>query len=234
MPSTVRRLATALTAAGAALALSLASAPAALAADVEPPQNGSNSATGRSISMSWLEVGRLPGGVLGNYHQGYMTVETPGDGSGSYVFGDVVDLECPPGVTPDDGGGHGEEEPEGPFCEAVAFRTIDGGDLTVVHDKRNRSARLTGTLAVSDHGTPLGNPVVDIRLTGTATTFADRYSSRWSDGTVVYRSSYSQVGREATIVGRIGPMVFDNAEGEYSYATLSSWSEISRVRVRTP
>lgn len=234
MPSTLRRLATALTATGAVLALTLTAAPSASAADFEPPQNERNASSGRSISLDWMEVGRLPGGVLGNYHQGWLNVETPDDGSGTYVYGDVVDLECPPGVTPDDGwGGHGEKEPEGPFCEVVAYRTIEDGDLTVVADKRNRNARITGTLAVTDHGTPLGNPAVDIRLTGGTGTFVDRYSSRYSDGGVVWSSTYSQTGRDATVSGRIGPMVFDDAEGEYSSARLSTWVEVSRVRVRT-
>ena len=122
----------------------------------------------------------------------------------------------------------------GPFCEAVAFRTIDGGDLTVTGDKRNRSARITGTLAVSDHGSPLGNPAVDIRLTGGSGTFVERYSSRYGDGGVTYSSIWSQTGRDGTVSGRIGPMVFDDAEGEYSSARLSTWTEVSRTRVRTP
>jgi|GEM_PF-3498240 len=232
MPSTLRRLTTALTATGAVLALTLSAAPAAQAGELEPPQNERNASSGRSVTMSWLEVGRLPGGVLGNYHQGWLGIESPADGSDPSVYGDVVDLECPPGVTPDDGwGGHGEE-PKGPVCEAVAFRGIEEGDVTVVSDKRNRTARITGTLAVTDHGTPLGNPTVDIRLTGGSSTFVERYSSRYSDGGVVYSSTYSQTGRNATVTGRIGPMVFDDAEGEYSDATLSSWVQVSRVRVR--
>lgn len=235
MTSPFRRLATVLTATGAVLALTLSAAPAAQAVDVEPPTNERNASSGRSVSMSWQEVGRLPGGVLGNYHQGYLDLETPGDGSGTFVYGDVFDYECPPGVTPDDGwGGHGEEEPEGPFCEKVALRTIDGGDLAVVSDRRNRNARITGTLSVTDHGTPLGNPAVDIRVTAGSGTFVDRWSSRYSTGGVIYSSTYSRTGREATVTGRIGPMVFDNAEGEYSSASLSSWVEVSRTRVRTP
>lgn len=233
MPSTTSRLASAATATAAALCLSLTVAPAASAEVAEPPVNERYASSGQSVSMDWLEVGRLPGGVLGNYHQGWLSVETPGDGSGTYVYGDVVDYECPPGVTPDDGhgGGHGEE-PEGPVCEDVAYRTIEGGDLTVVADKRHRSARITGTLAVTDHGTPLGNPVVDIRVKGGSDTFTERYSSRRTVGGVRYSSTYSQRGREAVVTGRIGPMVFDDAEGERSSARLSSWVEVSRVRVR--
>lgn len=236
MPLAPRRLVPAATAAAAAVCLALVGAPAASAAEVEPPVNATHSSSGTAVSMSWVEVGRLPGGVLGNYHQGWLTIETPADGSGSLVYGDVSDLECPPGVTPDDGhgGGHGEEgeEPAGPLCEHVAFRSIDGGDLTVVADRRHRSARITGTLAVSDHGTPLGNPAVDIRLRGTGDRFMDRWTSRYTEGGVRYSSSYSQTGRQATVTGRIGPMVFDDAEGESSSATLATWTQVSRVRVR--
>lgn len=236
MPSTASRLATAATATTAALCLALTAAPAASAAEVEPPVNERHASSGQSVSMDWLEVGRLPGGVLGNYHQGWLNVETPADGSGTYVYGHVVDYECPPGVTPDDGhGGHGEEgeeEPEGPFCEDVAYRSIEDGDLTVVADRRHRNARITGTLAVTDHGTPLGNPVVDIRVKGGRDTFLERSTSRYRLGGVTYSSTYSQTGRMGTVTGRIGPMVFDDAEGEHSSARLSTWVEVSRVRVR--
>ena len=233
MPSTLRRLATALTATGAVLALALTAAPAH-AVDVEPPQNEQEAISGRSLNLSWLEAGRLPGGVLGNYHFGYLGIELPDDGSETFIYGDVIDLECPPGVTPDDGwgGGHDGEEPEGPFCEEVALRTMEGGDLTVVSDRRNRNARITGTLAVTDHGTPLGNPVVDIRLSGGSDTFVERWSSRYTQGSAVYSSTYSLSGRNATVTGRIGPMVFDDAEGEYSSASIASWTQVSRTRVR--
>ncbi|WP_299039014.1 hypothetical protein [uncultured Pseudokineococcus sp.] len=231
-----RRLATAATATATAVCLALTAAPAAHAAEVEPPVNERHASSGQSVSMDWMEVGRLPGGVLGNYHQGWLTVETPADGSGTYVYGYVTDYECPPGVTPDDGHGwhgeEGEEEPEGPFCEDVAYRSIDDGDLTVVADKRHRNARITGTLAVTDHGTPLGNPVVDIRVKGGRDTFLERSTSRYRQDGVTYTSSYSTTGRTGTVTGRIGQMVFDDAEGEYSSARLSSWTEVSRVRVR--
>lgn len=232
---TPRRLVPA--AAAAVLGVLLAASPAAAVDEpTGPPVNERNASSGKQISIGWREVGRLPGGVLGNYHDGWLTVERASDGGEAYVFGDVTDFECPPGVTPDDGwgGGHGEEpeEPEGPLCEVVASRTIEEGDLTVVADARNRNARITGTLAVTDHGTPLGNPAVDIRLRGGKDTFADRWSNRYTEGGVVYSSTYSSHGRAATVTGRIGPMVFDDAEGEYSSATLATWSQVSRVRVR--
>lgn len=236
MTSSLRRAVTAATATGAALVLALTASPAvAVTPDApEGPVNERYSSSGRILNLDWLEVGRLPGGVLGNYHYGYMGIDVGKTGE-TFVYGSVVDLECPPGVTPEDGhgGGHGEE-PEGPFCEEVAFRSIDGGDLTVQADKRNRNARITGTLAVSDHGTPLGNPAVDITLTGTSTTFVNRYTNVYRDGGVTYTSTFSESGRQATVAGRIGPMVFDDAEGEYSSATIGSYSQVSKTRVRKP
>jgi len=236
MSRTPRRLAPAAGVA-AALCLALVASPAAAAGEPAPtPVNERHASSGKQVNLDWREVGRLPGGVLGNYHDGWLTVEVPSDGGEGYVYGDVTDLECPPGVTPDDGwgGGHGEEpeEPEGPLCEVVASRTIEEGDLTVVADARNRTARITGTLAVTDHGTPLGNPAVDIRLRGGKDTFSDRWTNRYTEGGVVYSSAYSSRGRQATVTGRIGPMVFDDAEGEYSSASLATWTQVSRVRVR--
>lgn len=221
-PSTLRRAGTVLAALLTSLALVVTAAPA---------QAGSmffSKSSGRMATLDWLEVGTLPG-VQGNAHLGTLFVEEQSRG-GAYVFGYVLDLECPEGVTPGHGGGHGEGEE--PSCTEVGFRFIDGGDVTFTMDRKFGKARLTGTLAVSDHGTPLGNPPVDITLTGVGNTYRSTDSGRYSDGTTSYSYRYSFTGRQASVSGRIGVMVFDDEPGEYSNAQMGAFRSASRDRIR--
>ena len=104
--------------------------------------------------------------------------------------------------------------------------------LTV--DKKFATGRLTGTLQVSDHdGTGLGTPPVDITLTGFGGTFSgtDRGRYTQADGSS-FSYRHRSVGREATVTGRIGPMVFDDEAGEFSSSTLGTYREGSRQRIR--
>jgi len=207
----------------------------ALVATAGPAQASSmffSKSSGRMVNVDWLEVGKLPN-VQGNIHFGFMFIEDLGRGR-SNIFGVVEDLQCPVGFIPEGpghGGGHDEEPKDSP-CTNVGTRFIDGGKTTFTMDKKFTTARLTGTLAVSDHGTPLGNPAVDMTLTGFGSTSSgtDRGTFRDEYSTFTYRYSYTQ--RQATVSGRIGPMVFDDVAGEYSSATMGSFKSASRERSR--
>lgn len=203
-----------------------------LVATAGPAQAGSmyfSKSSGRMVDVSWLEVGTLPG-VQGNAHLGFMYVEELGRG-GANVFGEVIDFECPEGVLPEYGGGHGEE-PSEDQCQEVGYRFINGGDVTFTMDRKYTQARLTGTLAVSDHDTPLGNPPVDITFTGVGETFSSTFTDRGSYDGTTYSFRYSFTGRAAVTSGSIGPMVFDDEAGEYSQATMGSFKNMSRDRTR--
>ena len=223
--SLTRRLGTAAVSVLAGLALVVTAGPA------QASSTFFSKSSGRMATVDWLEVGTLPN-IDGNIHFGFMYIEDLGQGR-SNIFGIVEDLQCPAGFIPDGpfGGGHGEEPEESP-CDPVGTRFIDGGDTTFVMDRKFATARLTGTLAVSDHGTPLGNPVVDMTLTGFGATSSgsDRGSFSDENGSFSYRYAYTQ--RQATVSGRIGPMVFDNVPFEYSSATMGTFKSASRERIR--
>ena len=54
----------------------------------------------------------------------------------------------------------------------------------------------------------------------------------YQDETSSYSSKLVQTGRSGVPSGRIGPMIFDDEAGEYSYAYLGSYKEVSRNRTR--
>ena len=204
-----------------------------LVATAGPAQAASMSfykSSGRVANVDWLEVGTLPG-VGGNIHFGYMYVEDLGRGQAN-VFGVVEDLQCPDGFIPEGpGGGHGEEPEESP-CENLGARFIEGGDVTFTMDRKYTTGRLTGTLAVFGHDGPLGNPPVDMTLTGFGDTFSSTERYTYDDGTSSGSYRYSFTGRAATVSGRIGPMVFDDVAGEYSSASMGAFKNVSRDRTR--
>lgn len=216
-----------------ALALAACAALVATAA-AAPAQAGSMSfykSSGRMVDTSWLEVGELPGGVPGNIHFGQMFVEDLGGGNAN-VFGVVFDLTCPEGVIPEGpGGGHGEEEPDN-GCVHEGERWIEGGDVTLTLDNKLSEATLTGTLAVYGHDGPAGNPVANITWTGVGDTFRSTFSGRDTSGGTTSQYRYSLTGREATVDGNIGAMVFDDAEGEWSAAQMGTFRQMDRFRTR--
>lgn len=223
--TTTRRLGTVAVAALTALGL---------VATAGPAQAGSmffSKSSGRLADIGWLEVGTLPG-VAGNAHTGNLYVDELGR-STAYVFGFVTDWECPEGVLPEHGGGgHGEEPTEG-GCEPVGERFVDGGDVTFTMDKKLTSARLTGTLVVSDHGGEGAvTPPVDITLTGTGSTYTSKIVDSGSFEGTTYTYRYTFTGRQAVVSGRIGAMVFDDEPGETSTASIGSYRSMSRDRTR--
>ncbi len=185
--------------------------------------------SGTMANASWLEVGELPN-VPGNIHFGYLTIEDLGNGN-AQIWGEVYDLTCPEGVIPEGpGGGHGEEEPVEPVCTDEGARFIDGGETTFRMDRKFSTATLTGTLNVYGHDGPLGAPAVDMTLTGIGSAYRSTESGTFSNGTETYSYRYSFSGRDATVAGRIGAMVFDNVEGEWSTAQMGSYRQMDRGR----
>ena len=177
--------------------------------------------TNSSASTSWLELGELPGGVLGNAHVGYLDVYAS-TGS-TEVYGSVYDWTCPDGeLPPDYGGGHGEfstaEEEPTTNCEFHSERFVYGygDDISFTMDRKLTSARLTGTLTVEDHDGGTGaSPAVDITWVGTGDLASYSNTGKYTEGGSTYY--YKEVGnsRSATIADGsfIGAMGFtDDAD----------------------
>ena len=212
----------------------------ALAADLSFSKS-----SGTVASTTWLEVGTLPAatGAPGNAHFGDLRVEDLGRGR-ARAFGIVFDVQCEPGVTPYlPGGGHGGE-PE-PFaagqgepdeaCTVELVRFIEGSrGLTFTIDRKLRTARLTGSLAVnSGHGEgPTGTPPVDITWNGFGATYSSSERSSFTEEGRTFSYRYSFTGRDASVAAgsRIGPMVFDDELGESSTGQLGKYRSSSRSR----
>ncbi|MFP5371208.1 MAG: hypothetical protein ACLGI3_10740, partial [Actinomycetes bacterium] len=87
--------------------------------------------------------------------------------------------------------------------------------------------------AVGDgHGGATGAPPVDITWTGVGATSTTRDSGSGTDQYGSYRYSYTFTGRDAVLSegSRIGPMVFDDEDGEYSDAELGKHRRSDRSR----
>lgn len=185
--------------------------------------------SGSFASVSWMEVGELPDPVVGNYHVGYLEVR--GD-KVPEVYGDVADWTCPLGeLPPEFGGGHGEEEPKTNCTfEGSRFIYADPSAITFSVDRKLNAATLVGELIVSDHeGAGEASPPVDMTWTGIGTTskstntwaYSDSNGSKWSDRT-------TETGREGDISGRIGGMIFDDEDGEFSNGYFGTYRTDSR------
>jgi len=226
--SSLRRL-TAVTAAAAALAVAVASP--ATAGDLFFSKS-----SGTQVTTTWLEIGELPPAAEapGNAHFGQLWVDDLGNGRAS-VFGTVHDVQCEGGVTPYlPDGGHGEPAPADGPCRLLTTRFVEGGQVTFTVDRKLTTAKLTGTLAVgSGHGEgPTSAPPVSITWTGVGATYSERQSGTTVDeyGTWTYR--YDFTGRDAVVTpgSRIGPMVFDDEDGEYSESLLGKYRSSDRQR----
>jgi len=180
--------------------------------------------SGSFASVSWMEVGALPDPIQGNYHVGYLEVR--GDKSID-AFGEVYDWTCPDGeLPPEGGGGHGGEEP-GTNCtlESARFIYADASMVTLTVDKKLNKATLVGTLSVSEHGGEgTANPLVNMTLTGVGGTSKTTSTSTGTDpngGKYTYRTT--DTFREGVVSGRIGPMIFDDEAGEFSYGSFGTF-----------
>lgn len=229
MSNTFRRLAVTTATTAAVSALALVPSPAMASSMFFSKSSGTTAA------VSWLEMGELPAAAnaLGNAHFGDLYVEDLGRGR-ARAFGTVFDLQCKKGVVPTRPG-HGEE-PTTRGCTLVGTRYVEGGTgLTFTIDRELTKATLTGTLSVGDaHGGegPVGTPPVSITWTGAGALEPYSESGRYTDAYGTYSYRYSGTRRSATIApgSRIGPMVFDDEQGESSTADLGSYSSSSRQR----
>lgn len=179
--------------------------------------------SGSFASVSWMEVGSLPAPVQGNYHLGYLEIR--GDKSID-AFGEVYDWTCPDGeLPPEGGGGHGGVEPEtNCTLESARFIYADASMVTLTVDKKLNKATLVGTLSVSDHGGGAANPPVNMTLTGVGGISKQTSTSTGTDpngGKSTYRTTESS--REGVVSGRIGPMVFDDEAGEFSFGYFGTY-----------
>ena len=237
MSSPVLRRACAVSLTTVAMTAAVAAPSPASAADMSFSRS-----SGTVASTSWVEIGKLPAatGAPGNAHFGELQVEDLGRGR-ARAFGIVYDVQCQDGVTPYlPKGGHGEPLPPSPEapaegCTLELVRFIDGGSgLTFSIDRKLTKATLTGTLAVnSGHGEgPTGTPAVNITWTGTGDTYSSTESGSYTDEYGSYSYRYSFTGRDATIAAdsRIGPMVFDDEEGESSTGQLGAYKQSDRSR----
>lgn len=179
-----------------------------------------------TASVNWIEMGPLPGGVLGNVHVGYLEVY---DGGSVDVYGGITDWTCPEGeLPPEGGGGHGEleEEPPATNCELHSERFLYAGDGQVDFElgRRLSSARLTGTLNVEDHGTGTGaRPAVDITWTGDGSLTSYSSTGKSSDEYGTYYWKETGTSRQAVIAAgsAIGAMGFTDDADDRSTAIMA-------------
>ncbi|HSF98748.1 MAG TPA: hypothetical protein VLA55_08660 [Ornithinibacter sp.] len=180
--------------------------------------------SGSFANVSWMEVGELPAPVLGNYHVGYLEVR--GDKVPD-IYGDVTDWTCPEGeLPPDFGGGHEGEEPEtGCTLEGSRFIYGDPSAVTFTVDRKLNAATLVGNLFVSDHeGEGTASPPVNMTWTGIGGTSKSTSTETYTDPSgakFTYRTT--QTAREGDIEGKIGVMVFDDEDGEFSYGSFGTY-----------
>lgn len=185
--------------------------------------------SGVFATVSWMEVGALPAPVAGNYHVGYLEVR--GD-KVKDVFGEVADWTCPEGeLPPEFGGGHGGEEPEtNCTLESTRFIYAEPGKAKLRINADFRSAALVGSLVVSDHdGEGTARPPVNMKWKGIGSTSRSTTIDRYSDSSGATRvSRTTQETREGDISGSIGPMVFDDEAGEFSYGQFGTFRTVER------
>lgn len=217
---------------GAALAIAL-TALTAVAVPAGAGSSGQSRSTGSTASVQWIEVGRLSG-IRGNVHVGDMFIDASTRVPG--VYGSVFDWSCPPGELPPHGGGHHfEEPPPETNCIHRGVRFIEGHpSLEFTMDQELTSARLTGNLTVSSHGSGGGvaYPPVDMTLTGFGPTITSRLEDYYTDGTYTYWFRYSSTFREATVTGVIGPMNFTDDRDDVSSASMGTYRSMDRWRSR--
>jgi hypothetical protein len=178
--------------------------------------------SGSFASTSWVEMGEIPG-VAGNVHVGWL--DARGDQLVD-VFGEVIDWSCPEGVQPPTGPGHGEE-PEETECvlESQRFVFADPARVTLTVDRKLASARLVGTLEVSDHGGETqASPPVDVTWTGIGTASRQTsYSTYTDDSGARFTTRSTETIRQGDVEGRIGAMVFDDEDGETSDGAFGTY-----------
>lgn len=216
------------------IALGLAAAPllaVALAAPAEAGTSWTYRSSGSEAGVNWLEMGTL-NGVGGNAHAGSLSVRDAGGRPEAY--GSVFDWTCPEGELPPTGG-HGDEPGHGPGgpetnCVLESSRFIYGEAVTFTIDRKLNTARLTGTLNVTDHDTGSGGrPPADITWTGIGATSSSTYYSKYTDGEgTTWQVKESRTDRAAQVTGFIGAMGFTDDADDQSDARMSHFKIYER------
>ncbi len=209
----------------AALAITV---PAADAGDRWTSRSSSEQAT-----AEWTEYGELPN-VEGNVHVGYLKAET--SSTGGDVFGKVLDYFCEEGEVPGGGGHDGHvgsslEHEEGPTCDFLGKRSLEGGDVSFTMDRKLDAARLTGTLLVDNHGSSAAPPV-DMIWTGLGDLSQNAWYEKGSEGGYNYVYKYESTSREATVTGYIGAMGFADDSDDESSGVIARTKSFERGSTR--
>ncbi len=206
------------------------------------PDRYSSKTSRQQAWVNWVErepqSDELP--LPGDVHVGYLGVYQQAGFTG--VFGYVEDYECPDGVLPGHGGGHGyyvehEPEPDPNGCEHLGTRFLSAeyGAVALTVNAKKGIATLVGTLTVSNgghgEGSVIGSAPVDARWTESGGSWTFSRTSEWSDGTYHYRSREKGSGFEAAMSGRMGAMRFDDDADDISVGGAEKWREQSRTRI---
>jgi hypothetical protein len=167
--------------------------------------------TGRAATTNWLQYADLTAAGFGNWHSGFLNAFETSTGSAD-VFAFIDDFLCAEGQQPDPGS-HGETG-----CEYVGSRQLEGYGIAFTMDNRLGSATLQGTLVATQgggHGEPgnvIGQVPADFRWTGYGDTVRSTSTYRYSDSEGnTYSERLRSTRREATMSGRLGPMLFEQA-----------------------
>ncbi len=205
---------------------------ALLAASASPADAGSRSNSrwsGQNASAWWTQQDEVSG-PFGNLHVGslyaYSTTKGKGD---AYAF--IEDWDCDPGEVPG-WPGHDEEPTEDGLCDWVGFRWGEGYNMSFTVDRKLNSATLSGqlTLSAGGHGGgPAGQPMVNMRWTGSGDVTSSTSTYRYRDGGSSYSESYRSSWRQATVSGTLGAMGF---APDTSGGSISSFDMRSRSRTK--
>lgn len=217
-------------------AVAVAAAPALLAPSV--PASASDSyfsrTSGVAATTSWVQYFDFPDPRFGNVHVGDLYAFETSAGRAD-VFAFIADFECPEGVYPDTGG-HGEEQPNG--CTFVGTRTLEGQNLSFTVGRKLSTATLTGSLTAATGGDPhtgeggetLGQVPIDATWTGTGDVVRTSSTYRYRENGTYASSTFRTTSQEATMSGRLGPMLFEEAYA--ATGRLEAFKSTDRYRSR--
>lgn len=214
-------------------AVAVATVPALLSTTV-PAQAAESSisrTTGFMATTDWVQYYDFDNPTFGNVHIGSMYVVETSSGVAD-VFAYISDYECPSGVYP------GPHAPNG--CLYTGARQMQGQGISFTSTRKGDTATLSGVLTASTPGDPhapdggggtnLGSVPVATTWTAVGDTTRSTNTYRLRDGDTTYTETYRTVGQAATMSGRLGPMLFEEAYS--SSGRLEHFSNTSRTRSR--
>lgn len=183
--------------------------------------------SGVAATAEWTQYFDFPQPEYGNVHVGYLNAFETRTGVAS-VWAWIQDFECPEGVFP---GEHGEEN----GCEYTGTRQLFGEDVPFTVGRRASTATLKGSLtAVSgdphspDGPTTIGQVPADFTWTAVGDVERSRSTYRYSNEFGTFSETFATTGRDATLSGRLGPMLFEEAES--ASGRLEKFRSTSRQR----